>query len=94
MQSKVKQVRLVRKLGKKGFHYDTKELFEPICKAATDTTEIMHEDSKSTTRAIEEMNESIVHVKDLKLRNRNGEQDTSLIRTIASPTVLVRQNKR
>ena len=29
LQSKVKQVRLVEKLGKQGFHYDIKELFEP-----------------------------------------------------------------
>ena len=37
-QSKVKQVRLVEKLGKQGFHYDTKELVDSINKAVTDTS--------------------------------------------------------
>ena len=36
IQSKVKQVRLVEKVGKQGFHYCIKELFEPITKAVTD----------------------------------------------------------
>ena len=30
LQSKVKQVRLVEKLGNQGFYYDVIELFEPI----------------------------------------------------------------
>ena len=35
LQSKVKQVRLVEKLGKQGFHYDIKEVLERITKAVT-----------------------------------------------------------
>ena len=30
LQSKVKQVRLIETLGKQGYHYDMKELIEPI----------------------------------------------------------------
>ena len=39
LQSKVKQVRLVEKLGKQGFHYDMKEIFVPITKTLTDTNQ-------------------------------------------------------
>ena len=39
LQSKVKQVRLVEKSGKQGYHYDMKELFEPITKTLTDTNQ-------------------------------------------------------
>ena len=39
LQSKVKQVRLEEKLGKQGFHYDTKQLFEPITKTIKDTNQ-------------------------------------------------------
>ena len=35
--SKVKQVRLVEKLGKQNYQNDVKELFEPITKAVTDS---------------------------------------------------------
>ena len=35
--SKVKQVGLVQKLGRQGFHYDLKELFEPNTKAVRDS---------------------------------------------------------
>ena len=38
-QSKVKQNRLVEKLDKPGYHYDIKELFEPITKTTTDTSQ-------------------------------------------------------
>ena len=36
LQLKVKQVRLVEKLGTQGYHYDIKELFEPV----TDTIKV------------------------------------------------------
>ena len=40
LQSKLKQVRLVEKLGKQGYLYDVKEVFEPL----TDTLKITSED--------------------------------------------------
>ena len=43
LQSNVKQVTLVEKLGKQGFHYDVKELFEPI-------TNSIEDDSKNVTK--------------------------------------------
>ena len=89
-QSKVKRVRLEQKLGKQGFHYDKIELFEPNTKAFEDKSEKLLEESKSTTKALEEMNESNVHVKDLELMKKNGKIDTSLSRPLA--TLLV-QNK-
>ena len=39
LQSEVKQVRVVEKLGEQRFHYDTKELIDPITKAVTDTSQ-------------------------------------------------------
>ena len=57
LHSKVEQVRLVEKLGKQGFHYDMKELFELITKAATDTSQNLFEETRSTTKAIEELDE-------------------------------------
>ena len=82
LQSKVKQVRLVEKLGKQGFHYDAKELFEPITKANTDTSQKLLEGAKST-KAIEELYESNVHVKALELMNKNGVINSSLITPLA-----------
>ena len=43
LQPNVKQVRLVEKLGKQGFHYDVIKLFEPITKTLTDTSQILLE---------------------------------------------------
>ena len=39
LQSKVKQVRLVKKIGKQVFHYAVKELFEPITNSIKDVSE-------------------------------------------------------
>ena len=39
LQSKIKQFRLVEKWGKRGYHYDVQELFEPITKAFTDSSQ-------------------------------------------------------
>ena len=67
LQSKVKQVRMVEKICKHDFHYDTKELFEPITKAVTDTSQKLLEETKSTTKTIEEVEESNVPVEIFKL---------------------------
>ena len=49
---------MFEKLGKQGFHYDIKELFEAITKADIDTSQKLHEETKYTTKAIEELGES------------------------------------
>ena len=69
LQSKLKQVRLVEKLGKQGFHYDIKKFFEPITKAVTESNQKLLEEIKSTTKAIEELEESKGLVKALDLMN-------------------------
>ena len=57
LKSEVKQVRLVEKLGKQGFNYDAKILSEPITKEVTDTNQKLLEETKSTTKAIEKLEE-------------------------------------
>ena len=74
---------MVVKLGKQVFHYDIKELFEPITKMVTDTSQKIIEKTKSTTKAIEELDEANVLVKGLELMNNNGENDSTSIRPIA-----------
>ena len=83
LQTKVKQVILVESFGKQGFHYDTRELSEPIAKAVTDTSEKVLAETKSNTKASEELGESKIHVKAMKLVNKYGLIDSSLIRPIA-----------
>ena len=83
LQSKIKQVGLFEKFGKQGYHYDIKELFEPITIAVTDTSQNLLEKSKSTAKVIEELDESDLHVKALELMNKNGVIHSSLIRPIA-----------
>ena len=80
IQLKVKQVRLVEKLRKHGFQCNTEELFEPITNADTYTSQNLFQETKSTTKAIEELHEPNVHVKALELMNKNGVTDSSLIR--------------
>ena len=70
-QSKTKQVKLVEELGKQGFHYDMKELFEPIGKAVTDSTQKILEETEFKAKAIEALDKSNDHVKALELMNQN-----------------------
>ena len=63
LHSKARQIKMVEKLGKQGFHYDTKELFELLTKAVTDTSQELLEETKSTTKEIEELHESNFPVK-------------------------------
>ena len=83
LQSKVKQVRLVEKLGKQGFHYDVKELFEPITKTLTDTSQKLLAETKSNTKAIENLDESNKYVRTLELMNKKEKIHSSFIRHIA-----------
>ena len=81
---------MVGKLGKQGFHYDIKELFEPITKADTDNNQKLLEHSKSTAKAIEALDGSFNHVEVLEVMNENGIIHSSLIRPIAK--LLVPEN--
>ena len=84
LESNESQVRLFEMLGTQSFHYDTIELFEPISKAVTDTSQKLLEKTKPTTKTIEELDESYVHVKNLDLLNKIGMINSSLIRLIAN----------
>ena len=70
-------------LGRQGFQYDTKELVELIAEANADINEKLLEETKSTTKAIEVLDEPNVLVKASKLMNKNGLNDSSLIRLLA-----------
>ena len=91
LQSKVKQVKLVEKLGKQGFHYDKKEIFEPITKAVTDSNQKLLEETTSNTKAIENLVESNKYVKTLESMHKIEVIHSSLIRSIAK--LLVPKNK-
>ena len=56
LQSKVKQIRLVEKLGKQGYHYDIKERFEPttnsIKAVSEDVTRTMMESCKENSKEL------------------------------------------
>ena len=65
-----------------------------MTKGVTDTSEKSLEEIQSTTKAVEETNESNVHVKAIELMTKNGVSDSSLIRPPANVlNLLVRQNK-
>ena len=83
LKSKVKQVRLVENLDKQGFHNDIKQLYEPITKAVTDINQNLFEETKSKTKAIEELDDLSVHLKTFQLMNKNGVIDSSFIRPIS-----------
>ena len=91
LQSKAKQIRLGEKLGKHGFHFDIKELFEPITKAVTDSNQKLLEESKSTTKAIENLDELNKYLKTLELLNKIETVYSGLIRPLSK--LLVLKNK-
>ena len=91
LQSKVKKVTLVEKLGKQGFHYDVRERFEPITKTLTDTSQKLLEETRFNAKAIENLDESNKYVKTLKSMNKNEVIHSSLIRSLAK--LLVPKNK-
>ena len=70
-------------VGEQYSFYNAKDPYEPISKAVTDTSAKLLENN-STTKSIEELNESNVYVKALELLNRNEEIDLSLIRLLAN----------
>ena len=53
----------------------------------SDTSQKLLEETKLTTKAIEELDESFVHVKALELTTINGVNDSSLITPIAELVV-------
>ena len=90
-QSKVKQDRLVEKIGKQGYHYDMKELLRPITKTLTNRRQKFFEEGKPTTKANMELDESKQYIKTLEAMNINEVIHSSLIRTVAK--LLVPKNK-
>ena len=86
-QSNIKQVRFVEKLGKQGYLYDIKELFELITKFLTITSQKLIEETKSNTKAIENLDESNKYVKTLELMSQNEVFHSSLIGPIAKLVV-------
>ena len=74
---------IINKLGKQGFNYDEKELFEPITKKLTDTSQNLLEVARFNTKAIENLDESNNYVKTLESMNKNEVIPSSLIRPIA-----------
>ena len=70
LQSKVRQVGLVEKLGEQGYHYDIKELLEPITKTVTDSNQNLPEETKSKTKAIKNLDETNNYVKFLELMKK------------------------
>ena len=58
LQTKGKQNRLVKKLGKQGFHYVVEELFEPITKTIIDASQKLLKETTFNTKAIENLDES------------------------------------
>ena len=83
LQPKVNQVRLGENLGKQGYHYDMKEIFEPITKTVTESNQKLLEETKSKKRAIQNLDESNKYVKTLELMNRSEVIHSSLVRPIA-----------
>ena len=79
----MKQLRLVAKLGKQGYHHDIKELFEPIRKAVIDSHQKLLEEIKCITKAIEKLDETTKYVKTLESMNENEIILSNLIRPIA-----------
>ena len=74
---------MVQKLCKQGFHYNIKELFEPITKAITEGNQKVLERTKPNTKEILQLDESNGHLKTLELLNKNGVSYSILIRHIA-----------
>ena len=91
LQLKVKQVRLVEKLIKQGYHYDIKELFEPITKTLTITSQKSLEETKSKPTAIENLEETNKYFESLESMNKNGVIHSSMLRPITK--LLVPKNK-
>ena len=74
---------MVEKLGIQGFHYDVKELFEPITKTITVTSQKLLEETRFNTQPIEKLDDSNKYVKTLESMNKNETILSSMIRTIA-----------
>ena len=87
LQSNAKQLGLVEQFGKQDFHFNLKELFEPITKAVTDGNQKLLEETKFNTKAIMELDESNKYLKNLKPKIKKEVINSSLIRII--PKLLV-----
>ena len=84
---------MVIKLGKQGYRYDLKEIFEPITKPVTDGNRKLLEDTKSNTKAIENLDESNKYIRILESMNKKEVIHSTLIRPIAKPLVPKNKNQ-
>ena len=82
---------MVEKLGKQCYQYGLKDLFGPITETSTDTSQKKLAETKSNTKAIENLVESNKYVKTLESMYENEVNHSSLIRPIAK--LLVPGNK-
>ena len=71
-------------LVKQGFLYDTSHFSEPYTNAATVTGENLLEETKFTTKAVEELSRTNVHLKASEVLYKRGVTDTSSIRPLAT----------
>ena len=78
-----KSNRLEDRLGKQGFHYDAKQLFEPFAKILTDESQKILEETRFNTQANEIEDESNKYIKTLKLLKKTETVCPSLIRSIS-----------
>ena len=66
LQLEVKQVRLVEEVGKQGYHYDIKEVIEPITNSIKDISEdvtiTMVESSKENNKALTTLNNKLSEI--------------------------------
>ena len=78
---------MVEKLGKQGFHYERKEYLNQLQKQLQIATKNYLRRLKAIQKAIEELDESNVHIRALELMNKNGIIHSSVIRFIAKLSV-------
>ena len=65
-QSEVTHVGFEEKLDERHFHYHTPDLFEPLTKKVKDTSQNLHKESSATTKAFDDVFESLNTVRNEK----------------------------
>ena len=78
---------MVENIGKLGFHYYIKELFERIPTAVTDSNHEILEETKSNTKPYMELDESSDYMKTLELMNKIGVIHSNLIKPTAKLSI-------
>ena len=83
LESKLRELLLPEKSAVQVCHLDAKKRFQFIGKTGRGTSEKLLEESKSTAKAIVELNELIVQVKHFDLLNRKGLNNPILFKSLA-----------